>query len=177
MKTHHCMLDLETLGTRPGDVVLSIGACLFDKEEGVYSTFYRTIDVESSRALGLKSQKSTREWWAKQSPEAQAQAFAGEMPVAQALEEFRLWLPPAERLLVYGNGADFDLPILAAVFRAAQKDTPWSPWAGRCYRTLKNLCPDVKIERLGTYHNALDDAKSQALHLLKIVEVTGIKLG
>jgi inhibitor of KinA sporulation pathway (predicted exonuclease) len=32
------------------------------------------------------------------------------------------------------------------------------------------LRPSIKLERVGTHHNALDDAKSQALHLMKILE-------
>ena len=54
----HCMVDLETLGTRSGDIVLSIGACLFSVDDGIYSEIYMTIDPHDSKALGLKHQKS-----------------------------------------------------------------------------------------------------------------------
>jgi site-specific DNA-methyltransferase (adenine-specific) len=43
----------------------------------------------------------------------------------------------------------------------------------------KNSAPfpsAVVMTRQGTYHNALDDAKSQALHLIEIVKVAGVSL-
>ena len=38
------------------------------------------------------------------------------------------------------------------------------------YRTLKNLLPYIEMERVGEHHNALDDAKSQALHAIKLLK-------
>lgn len=51
--------------------------------------------------------------------------------------------------------------------RAAGLEQPWAFWNDRCYRTLKARS-ELKIARTGTHHNALDDAKSQALHLITI---------
>ena len=68
-----------------------------------------------------------------------------------------------------GNGADFDLPILAAAYAAVGLSVPWKPYNGRCYRTLKNLAPVVKLARPGTHHNALDDARTQAVHAIKLM--------
>jgi inhibitor of KinA sporulation pathway (predicted exonuclease) len=34
---------------------------------------------------------------------------------------------------------------------------------------LKNLHPQVTIERTGTHHHALDDARYQAMHLMKLL--------
>ena len=36
--------------------------------------------------------------------------------------------------------------------------------------------PDVKYDRFGTHHNALDDARTQAWHLIEICEKHGVKL-
>jgi exodeoxyribonuclease VIII len=46
---------------------------------------------------------------------------------------------------------------------------PWRHWNDRCYRTVKSLYPDVKLERVGTHHNAVDDAESQARHLIAML--------
>jgi inhibitor of KinA sporulation pathway (predicted exonuclease) len=78
--------------------------------------------------------------------------------------------------LVWGNGADFDNPILAAAYRATGISQGWKPYNGRCYRTIKNLAPQVRLVRTGTHHNALDDARAQAQHLLDIVEYTSLTL-
>lgn len=169
----HCMVDIETLGTRAGDVVLSLGACLFNID-GVYSEIYMTIDPQDSKALGLKAQKSTLEWWAKQSENARAEAFKGELSVATALKMFSMWLPKDTK--VWGNGANFDNVLIAGVYRAAKTDLPWKFWDDRCYRTVKNLFPAIKMERTGTHHHALDDAISQANHLIEIAKANGLAL-
>jgi hypothetical protein len=48
---------------------------------------------------------------------------------------------------------------------------PWKYWRNRCYRTLKNLHPEVPIERTGIYHRALDDARSQAVHAMQLLRL------
>ena len=66
------MVDLETLGTAPGSVILSIGAVRFDVEKGLLDEFYVNIDVESSQRLGLTIDGDTVMWWLKQSDAARA---------------------------------------------------------------------------------------------------------
>jgi hypothetical protein len=170
----YCMLDLETLGTRPGDVILSIGAVLFEPGKGITSEFYVTVNQQSSRDAGLRAQKSTIEWWQKQSPEAQAAAFKGELSLESALKQFMMWLPP--ETLVYGNGANFDNAMLAAAYRALKMEAPWKFWHDRCYRTIAAMFMKYRTERVGTYHNALDDAKTQALRLMAMCEESGLVL-
>jgi hypothetical protein len=78
---------------------------------------------------------------------------------------------------VWGNGADFDNPILAVAYRRTIfSGQPWKPYNGRCYRTVKNQFQDVKLVRTGTHHNALDDARSQATHLVEICRTRGWRL-
>jgi len=169
-----CSLDLETLGTRPGDTILSIGACLFSPEKGIYSEMHISIDQESSKAAGLRAQKSTVEWWSQQSPEAQKAAFKGEYSLESALKNFKMWLP--ENTLVYGNGAAFDNALLAAAYRAMKMEQPWKHWHDRCYRTIAAMFMKYKTERVGTHHNALDDAKTQALRLMDMAKESGFIL-
>jgi exodeoxyribonuclease VIII len=73
-------------------------------------------------------------------------------------------------LKVWGNGSDFDNAILAACYAAVGQPLPWDFWHNRCYRTLKALRPELKLQRQGTYHNALDDAKTQAQHAIQLLE-------
>jgi len=172
----HVMVDLETLGTVPGCCILSIGACAFDPDTGEVSddTFYTAIDTDSQAAHGMTQSPSTLAWWAKQSEEAR-RVFTDpdrqELP--QALVAFNAWLAKFPNVLVYGNGADFDNPILAAAYDVAGVPQGWKPYNGRCYRTLKALAPSLKLVREGTHHNALGDAISQAKHLCAIVTASG----
>lgn len=175
---NHVMLDLETLGTRPGDIILSIGAVWFTPDGEEKSTFYCTINKDSSREAGLRAQKSTLEWWSKQAPEAQAAAFKGELSLESALKQFTMWLPLGENTLIYGNGANFDNALLAAAYRAKSMEQPWKFWNDRCYRTISSMfmTQRSKTERVGTYHNALDDAKTQAQRLCLMVKEHGLEL-
>lgn len=171
------MLDLETLGTAPGSVVLSIGAVEFSPDTGELGReLYVAINQNSSLAVGLETNEDTVKWWKQQSREAQKVLYAtfedsGEQ-IVPALESFANFLAPCGKTVcVWGNGSDFDQPILTAAYRAAGQAAPWQFWNNRCYRTLKSLRPDVTLTRVGTYHNALDDAKSQALHAIEIFKL------
>ena len=171
----HIMLDLETTGVSAGCCVLSIGATTLDLSAG----FYKRISLESSTAAGLTTLPSTMAWWDKQSEEARDEAFSGTEVLPHVLLDFAAWF----RLIgstakIWGNGADFDLPILAAAYEACKIEKPWKPYNGRCYRTLKNLHSDVPLNSFrGVKHNALEDAKNQAIHLMKIVNAKGLNLG
>lgn len=175
---HRVMADLETLGTRPGDIILSFGAVLFRPDGTEVSSLYLTIDKDSSKAAGLRAQRSTLEWWAKQSPEAQQAAFRGEFTLDEALTRITAWLPPPNNLLMYGNGANFDNALLAAAYRAAGREVPWKYWNDRCFRTISAmfLNQQCTTPRVGTYHNALDDARTQMQRLCKMAEHHGFEL-
>lgn len=169
MDKTHVMVDLETLGTRPGDVILSIGAVKFTQEKEITEKFYITIDPETSKAAGLRAQKSTVEWWTKQSEEARAAAFKGEASLDAALLKLTMWMPPVDDVLVWGNGANFDNTLLAAAYRALKMDVPWHYWNDRCYRTIRAMFgKKEKKQNVGVAHNALDDATTQALHLIEM---------
>jgi len=60
--------------------------------------------------------------------------------------------------------------MLNHAYQQYRMPPPWRPYAGRCYRTYKNLpgARDVKVPRLGEHHNALDDAIYQATHLCAV---------
>lgn len=174
----HIMLDLETFGTGGDAAVVSIGAVKFDPLiDGVLDSFHVVICPESAQAHGLKIDASTMLWWLSDDRRPAVQALLGHErhDLATALHGFAMWFG-ADSLPVWGNGATFDNVILRNAFRAASLPCPWKFWDDRCYRTLKNMAPDVKLQRLGTHHDALDDAHSQALHLQQIVARTGIRL-
>ena len=169
------MLDLETTGVSAGCGILSIGACTLDLD----STFYQKISLASCYDRGLKDLPSTLDWWNKQDPEVRAEAFSGVDQLAVVLIKFSDWLNSVgdKKAKIWGNGADFDLPILGAAYEACGIEKPWKPYNGRCFRTIKNLYPDVIPNAFrGVKHNALEDAKNQAIHLVKICHTKGLIL-
>lgn len=166
------MVDLETLGNGSNAVIIAIGAVEFEATSGKLGReFYCVVDGQSCVDAGMKVDVSTVMWWMKQDTAARA-AFnnAGE-PLPYALQSFAAWLPTGA--CVWGNGATFDNVILSNAYRAIGLPQPWPFWGDRCYRTLKNLFPEVPLARTGTHHNALDDAKSQALHAIALLQKLG----
>lgn len=170
---NHCMVDLETLGTDPYSPILSIGACTFrtDDNAAITDAFYQAVDLESCLQLGLRPSASTIKWWMEQSDTARAAAFndpqAVKLPLA--LDAFTDWLN-SRPVKLWGNSARFDLGLLEAAYKACGKEVAWRFTKEACYRTIKSLpgAQPVELQRLGTHHNALDDALSQALHLRAI---------
>lgn len=167
------MLDLETMGTGPSAAIVAIGAVAFSLEaEGCMGdTFYRTVDLDSAVRCGGQIDAGTVTWWMKQSDQARAALAVNPVHITQALSEFAEWVTFRKRagsVKLWGNGAAFDNVILASAYRNAGLSVPWEHWDDRCYRTIKALHPSLKMQRTGTHHNALDDAVSQARHLLAI---------
>lgn len=170
------MIDLETMSTAPDAAIVAIGAVQMDVETGVGSTFYRVIDLQSALDYGGRLDASTIMRWMRQSDAARA-AIQGTPPLAHLaamLRDLRQWMAdigPLDERRVWGNGAGFDLPILSSASRRLGQDTPlWHHWNERCYRTLKNLHRQIPAgERIGTLHNALDDALHQAHHWVVIM--------
>lgn len=170
------MVDLETLGKRAGCSILSIGAVAFDRSgrSGLGPEMYAVVNRMSCAEHGLFEDSDTVAWWERQSAEAKTvlgHAEEGGLILVEALGQFTEFLRmfDLKKVRVWGNGSDFDNAILTACYAAVDQDIPWEFWNNRCYRTLKSLRPDIKLQRQGTYHNALDDAKSQALHAIQLL--------
>lgn len=175
------MIDLETRGAAPGCAILSIGAVGFSTTK-LGPEFYKVVLTSSCHEAGLKDDESTMVWWRGQSEAArlvllQAEDGAVAAPLADALTAFHNWLAGhfgLAQVRIWGNGADFDNAILAYCYKAVGLELPWKFWHNRCFRTLKSLRTDIKgPKRVGTYHNALDDAKTQALHAMELMKCLG----
>lgn len=185
------MVDLETLGTRPGSIILSIGSVAFDRAKDPldWPEFYSVISIASSRKFGLTSDESTSAWWSRQSLEARRVLDEADDPSAPTLPDvlknfgkFLMRQGDIRACRLWGNGSDFDNVLLVSAFQAAMLGKPpWNYYNHRCYRTLKNLFPQyalsesarnaVQVEQhSGVHHNALDDARFQALSAVRILQ-------
>lgn len=174
MKTN-IMLDLETWGTKPGSVITSIGAVVFN-DEAVTDQFYTRIIPESCEEVGLKIDAKTILWWMKQEDAALKEFFNPAYHIETALADFSRWCLAGREgePVLWGNGATFDNALLRAAYDVCSIVAPWGPFSDRCYRTAKSYRPDIKMVRTGTHHNALDDARSQAEHLIRIHKAMGV---
>ena len=171
------MLDIETLGVKPGCVVLSIGAVEFDTTTGELSKeFEIVINANDACAQGLTIEPSTVMWWMDQSESARDAVMQGTITLRAGLAQLVAAFDWNKR--VWCNGASFDFPILEAAYCAAGLEQPWKFWNCMCFRTIKNLVPKrvydtVKVEP-AVAHRALDDAKAQALTLVALLKHLGV---
>lgn len=177
----HIMLDLETWGTRPGDIIVSIGAVKFDGVN-ILDRFHVGIDPKTAEAVGLKSQASTLEWWLDDERAEARKAWHAleKVDIAVALDGFGMWYTEGEespgQTPVWGNGSTFDNVLLRAAYGACGMTYPAPFYLDWCYRSVKSQRPDIRLERVGVHHSAVDDAESQARHLQKLAGSMGFVL-
>lgn len=168
------MLDLETLSSAPDAAIVAIGATCFGPDLppaiGGGTSFYTVIAAESAQQAGGSIEAGTVMWWLKQSDEARrALTDAPQNRIEWALQQFAVWLTPWPDARIWGNGSDFDNVVLQGAYQRLRMKAPWGHRQNRCYRTLKNLMPEIAFEPAGTHHNALDDAVAQARHAARIL--------
>jgi hypothetical protein len=162
--TTHLMLDIETLGTRPGAVILSAALVRFSDE--AHTTL--NLNTDEQEALGLISDPFTIAWWHDQevkAPGAWAASTLNPVPVRAALEHLSAWIAWAaggQDVLIWCHGATFDAPLLEHLYRAAGINTPWHFTAVRDTRTLYDLAGvDLRAYSVPPPHVAQNDAIGQ----------------
>lgn len=168
----HCMIDKETLGSNPNSPVIQIGLVFFTIE-GIQTQSLLTIDFDEAMKYG-DADGSTIAWWLKQPKEAQETLFKNPRTMNEAIDIFEK-LIIAQNANFYWAHATFDFPILQSLCRKLGRKYPL-PYK-RCYdmRTLEFLCGGIEWEkRTGVHHNALDDAKYQAEHAIKMMKKLGV---
>lgn len=155
--TTHLMIDIETLGKRPGAVVLSVVLVRFNDEACVQVNLQPHPDFETD--------PDTVAWWHKQDPAAWQAATQGAVPIRAGLEYIAQWLAwavPDGDLLLWAHGATFDPPILGEAYRRLGLPCPWQYWQVRDTRTLYDLAGiDVRNYAVPPPHVALNDAIAQ----------------
>lgn len=171
------MLDLETLGTKPGSVILSIGATKFDHTGPIGEQFHVGINIDSCLEAGLTVNGETLTvngetlmWWLDPERNAAREEWLRlvKFYLSSALGQLTRWMmEEGGDVELWGNGANFDNNLLSTAYDVLNTPKPWKFWNDRCYRTMKAMYPHIKMpKREGTHHNALDDAISQVNHLI-----------
>jgi hypothetical protein len=159
------MLDLETYGTKPGCVLRSIGAVLFDPNtDHIGAEFYVNLTEDDQLLAGAHKDPDTIAWWERQSQESKDQLLTDQKPFALAANQFLSFMKFNRGKFVWSQGSNFDVVLLEHSLGFFNVKTPWLFYNTRDTRTAYQMAGfDTKsIFRQGTYHNALDDAKHQA---------------
>lgn len=168
--TNICV-DVETLSTRPDAVIVAIGAVKFNFNNDKTETFKVNINPRDGKRLGLHISKDTLDWWRKQKPEAINAWQHSQIDLEDALAQFSAFCGEANYIKFWSNGTHFDYPILESSYNAIGKVAPWRYWNVHELRTAYLLGGlDVNTEdRVGTYHDAVDDCLTEIKWLKKAV--------
>lgn len=172
--TSHVMIDLETLGTNPDSVILTIGIVKFNpKSKGVYDRLLLKPTVEDQTEIYNRFiDDGTLKWWSEQSQEAIDAGFCEKdrMPLKDCMEVIYHYCWNQDR--VWSNGASFDIVVLESALRQTLTDRPnpipWPFYTIRDTRTIYEIAGvSLKDKKYGTKttHDALEDAEHQALVL------------
>ena len=157
------MIDIETLGTSIGSVILTIGAVRFDRGSDVeYESFYKKISVDSCKRMGMSVDQSTVDWWEKQSEVVRNEAFYSEPreELKSVLVELSLFIKRTGVTFIWAQGPTFDVCMLEDAYKRCGLLPPWKFWNVRDTRTVYDLFK-IKLESDAEAHNALADCKRQ----------------
>lgn len=161
------MIDLETLGVRPGCVIASIGLVIFNEKENVFT---QKFNINVCTQAGLRIEPQTMLWWMQQSNEAKAATFASTLRenLRTALEQLSTFLKSYDVKLVWSKPATFDIPILEYAYNSQGLPIPWGHRDIRCLRTLWAHYNLELLDFVGTPHDCLADAVNQ-VNCLRVI--------
>jgi len=157
------MIDLETLDTKATSVIVSVGVCAFDVN-GIHDKQYFVLECQEQLDKGRTVSFDTLEWWFRQSKDVTDAAFNQKVKISvnSFMDKLMLFCSKNNIKKVYAQGPDFDLSMLTHIHNQYDKELPWDFWLARDTRTVYDFMRGNKPERLGTHHNAMDDAVHQA---------------
>lgn len=166
------MIDIETLAQADNAAILSIGAVKFGNQK-LFDEFYVEISPQSCIDVGLIVDKETIAWWMSKEADARAvlsSARKSGLPIRDALNSFTDFLM-TKNIELWSQGLDFDIVKLRNAYKACGLEVPWDFWSVRDSRTIFKVFEEVIYnDRTGVYHNALDDAKTQARRLMELLQ-------
>ena len=173
------MIDLETLGTKQGYVIMSIGIAIMNNAGEIVDEYYSTFNFQEN-VNTFKVDFNTVMWWLdderistfkslmKSCSDKEQKIIDTLKCVGQFIHKYKSsdegWTK------WWGNSASFDLGLLSYYYDHYNLHKPWDFWYERCFRTEKDGFKDLEPKREGTFHNALDDAKHQCrwLHAIQL---------
>ena len=185
-------IDLETRGQNPATcAIASIGAVIATPNKGIVAEAEWWIHPEDALLYGSEDE-ATMEWWEKQSEEAQRQLHEGKYRVATALLELNDFIQTSfsefeirNDFVVVARAPSFDCAILTRHYAyASSYKAPWKFYQERDHRTYeeayRSICTAAGInypsykDAFPVAHNALSDARNQALYLLHIQQMAAM---
>jgi hypothetical protein len=125
-----------------------------------------TIAAQHQLDMGRTVDASTLQWWVQQVAAGTPCPLDGTLDIDYALSGLGRFAKSQGSFIkhVWANSPSFDCVLLEHAFRQNRLEFPWSFWQWLDFRTaMKAMRFDPKtLPRVGTHHNAFDDAVWQA---------------
>jgi hypothetical protein len=174
------MVDLETMGTDPNTVILTVGAVPFGgdgnliMEDNFY--FYERVQLQSYDKYKngeFNFSWDTLIWWLKQDKDPLEDAFLLQprYPIWVVMQDFANWISIVcnmcndNKINIWSHGKDFDVVVLQNAFKVCGIVCPWKYWDTRDTRTLYALAGidmrDISMTKGFKSHNAVGDCFKQ----------------
>lgn len=192
-ETHHVVCDLETLGTDPDAVILSVGLVrvMFDDEHYRYfipeisdrvldtaqwsmyhpvhqDLMYRTCNMDGQIVSGRTVDINTHQWWSNQASvprQVLTDAILTTTPPVDLSMSLRSFICPDD--CVWGKGPTFDNAILRHYIKQMDSASLWKFRNDRCLRTIDDfLRGDTLPFNNAVPHHAFYDAYYEAQRLV-----------
>lgn len=163
------MIDIEAWDLRETAIILSIG--IVDLPAPGELSFYPNLFEQEK--VGRTIGASTAQWWAFQSDDARFSTLHESIDRDNCCAVAMELLRTAEEVdEVWCSGPSYDFKIIRSFVETFGDGSKWPFWKERDLRTLKNvLDPDGKLAPTNPcLHNALEDARAQAVYLQKLLE-------
>lgn len=166
------MIDLETLGTKPGCVILEIGIVVnwnaraeFPGVPPCFHSHLWLLRPEDQRDRHVDP--DTVVWWTRH-PRAMLRMIARHRDILRhemhdACDQIFMLLRQADE--IWANSPSFDCAILKEFIGCMPDGEPWKFTKERDFRTAAALRPDCPYKPPRDAHGALADALEQARHL------------
>lgn len=170
------MLDIETLGTTPGCIVLAAGLVVIRNNEIIYDSGEIVFNYADSLASGFESNPETEAWWEAHDgvpqhywnqPRHHVSTIGQLRTIVKIISGHIEQFGASEEVLYWSRG-HFDYPILSVYFNEYGMQPPWEG-RHRQMRDLRTALDVLQYDITGEpkYHRANLDAVQQAEQLVK----------
>ena len=173
--SRNIMLDIETLGSKPGCVVLAVATVEFDATTHLLH-YSEVIHIGSCLRHLLLVDPITLKWWTEQDKELQHEMFSGEVFLEDVLFDLNKFFgETGKEAIVWCKGMNFDFPILHEAYDRVQLPIPWHYRNIRDSRTL-TAASELKFEKPAGAHDPYNDCVAQIKDLQRACDELGIIL-
>jgi hypothetical protein len=161
------MIDIETLDTKPGATVLSVGAVKFNPYDYNQEPYQQTVWLPSLTEqldAGRGVSDNTLQWWAKQDKEILDRALSedGRISLDEFFKDLNRYAVGADK--IWCQGPQFDMVILEDLYDQFKHHTNWAFWQISDSRTVFDMMPaDPRKSLEFDAHDAGADAYAQAV--------------